>query len=92
MPRIRSSEINAGIGLILFAYLNILFASCSALRMSHPLAGPCQQGKQNPRESSMRFLRCRKTRENLNTLLRFSTVSVSYLSMRRYPSDAPCAH
>nr|VFK55841.1 MAG: hypothetical protein BECKTUN1418E_GA0071001_10341 [Candidatus Kentron sp. TUN] len=31
--------------------------------MSHPLAGPCQQGKQNPRGSSMRFLRCRKARE-----------------------------
>nr|VFK62453.1 MAG: hypothetical protein BECKTUN1418D_GA0071000_11765 [Candidatus Kentron sp. TUN] len=41
----------------------ILFISRSALRMSYPLAGPCQQGKQNPRESSMRFLRCRKTRE-----------------------------
>nr|VFK62657.1 MAG: hypothetical protein BECKTUN1418F_GA0071002_13171 [Candidatus Kentron sp. TUN] len=40
-----------------------LFISRSALQMSHPLAGPCQQGKQNPRGSSMRFLRCRKARE-----------------------------
>ena len=31
--------------------------------MSHPLADPCQQGEQNPRKSSMRFLRCRKTWE-----------------------------
>nr|VFK60041.1 MAG: hypothetical protein BECKTUN1418F_GA0071002_11969 [Candidatus Kentron sp. TUN]VFK69305.1 MAG: hypothetical protein BECKTUN1418E_GA0071001_11939 [Candidatus Kentron sp. TUN] len=43
-------------------YFN-LFISRSALQMSHPLAGPCQQGKQNPRGSSMRFLRCRKARE-----------------------------